>query len=307
MLDRLLSAVAAFYFAVMGVRLVRAVRLAIAVKRGKTVKITAEITDIKLKRLVSVKSAEAKYCLDNHEITGVMVGAFNGKISPNFDRAEAFGYCKPQLSRNICAERKAANASRRGLRGLSGAAGGSCRSNYFGGDAVMRLSTEYVVQLCFVFLLIAAACVAAAFDGAVRGIILLAIFVTASVLNIIRLARAAIFRRAVKAGNVIFRDAVIKAGFRPTGRIGSMRTAHAFAVFDDGGEPHITKITHMIGTCDETLHTGDRARIMLNSRDKSMFALSEKQVRGAVAAYAVYTAICVLFTAALVFGLVLMG
>lgn len=77
----LLGAAAAFYFAVMGVRLVRAIRLSFAVKRGKIVKITAEITDIKLKRLVSVKSAEAKYCLDNHEITGVMVGAFNGKIS----------------------------------------------------------------------------------------------------------------------------------------------------------------------------------------------------------------------------------
>lgn len=170
----------------------------------------------------------------------------------------------------------------------------------------MRLSTEYVVQLCFIFLLIAAACVAAAFEGAVRGFILLAVFVIASAANIIRLVRAVIFRRAVKAGEVIFRDAVIKAGFRPTGRIGSMRTAHAFAVFDDGGEP---RVTHMIGTCVETLHTGDYARIMLNSRDKSMFALSEngeKQVRGAVAAYAVYTSICVLFTAALAVGLVLM-
>lgn len=164
-------------------------------------------------------------------------------------------------------------------------------------------STEYVVEVCFIFLLIAAACVAAAFEGAVRGIIVLAIFFSASVLNIIRLVRAVIFRRAVKAGEVIFRDAVIKAGFRPTGRIGCLRTAHAFALFDDGGE---TRVTHMIGTCDETLHTGDRARIMLNSRDKSMFALEDKQVRGAVAAYAIYTAICVLFTAALAVCLILM-
>lgn len=166
-----------------------------------------------------------------------------------------------------------------------------------------KLSTEYVVQLCFIFLLIAAACVAASFSGIVRNIIVLFIFFTASVLNIIRLVQAVIFRRAVKAGEVIFREAVIKAGFRPTGRIGSLRTAHAFAVFDDGGEP---RVTHMIGTCDETLHTGDRARIMLNSRDKSMFALEEKQVRGAAAAYAVYTAICVLFTAALAVCLILM-
>lgn len=77
----LLGAAAAFYFAVMGVRLVRAIRLSIAVKRGKIVKITAEITDIKLKRLVSVKSAEAQYSIDERKITGVMVGAFNGKIS----------------------------------------------------------------------------------------------------------------------------------------------------------------------------------------------------------------------------------
>lgn len=166
-----------------------------------------------------------------------------------------------------------------------------------------KLSTEYVVEVCVIFLLIAAACVAASFDGVVRSAVVLFIFVTALVLNIIRLVRAVTFRRAVKAGNVIFRDAVIKAGFRPTGRMGSMRTAHAFAVFDDGGEK---RVTHMIGTCDETLHTGDRARIMLNSHDKSMFALSEKQVRGAVAAYAVYTAICVVFSAALAVCFVLM-
>lgn len=77
----LLGAAAAFYFAVMGVRLVRAIRLSIAVKRGKIVKITAEITDIKLKRLVSVKSAEAQYSIGGHKYTGQMVGAFNGKIS----------------------------------------------------------------------------------------------------------------------------------------------------------------------------------------------------------------------------------
>lgn len=77
----LLGAAAAFYFAVMGVRLVRAIRLSLAVKRGKIVKITAEITDIKLKRLTSVKSAEAQYSIDERKISGVMVGAFNGKIS----------------------------------------------------------------------------------------------------------------------------------------------------------------------------------------------------------------------------------
>lgn len=166
-----------------------------------------------------------------------------------------------------------------------------------------KLSTEYVVEVCFIFLLIAAACVAAGFGGVVRNVVVLSSFGVAAVLNIIRLVRAVKFRRAVKAGDVIFRDAVIKAGFRPTGRLGSMRTAHAFAVFDDGGEKHIT---HMIGTCDETLHTGDCVRIMLNSRDKSMFALEEKQVRGAVAAYAFCTAICVLFSAALAVCLILM-
>ncbi|MDE6731667.1 MAG: hypothetical protein K2J77_02165 [Oscillospiraceae bacterium] len=166
-----------------------------------------------------------------------------------------------------------------------------------------KLSTEFVVEACFIMLLIAAACVAAGFGGVVRSAVVLFIFATAAVLNIIRLVRAVIFRRAVKTGNVIFRDAVIKAGFRPTGVKSYNRTAHAFAVFDDGGE---TRVTHMIGTCDETLRTGDRARIMLNSRDKSMFALEEKQVRGAVAAYAFYTAICVLFSAALAVCFVLM-
>lgn len=169
-----------------------------------------------------------------------------------------------------------------------------------------KLSTEYVVEVCFIFLLIAAACVAAGFGGVARNVVLLSAFGAAAVLNIIRLVRAVKFRRAVKAGNVIFRDAVIKAGFRPTGRIGSLRTAHAFAVFDDGGE---TRVTNMIGTCDETLHTGDRARIMLNSRDKSMFVLSEngeKQVRGAVAAYAFFTVICCAFSAALAVCFVLM-
>lgn len=77
----LLGAAAAFYFSVIGVRLIRAIRLSIAVKRGKIVKITAEITDIKLKRLTSVKSAEASYSIGEKKITGQMVGAFNGKIS----------------------------------------------------------------------------------------------------------------------------------------------------------------------------------------------------------------------------------
>ncbi len=77
----LLGAAAAFYFSVIGVRLIRAIRLSIAVKRGKIVKITAEITDIKLKRLVSVKSAEAQYSIGELKYTGQMVGAFNGKIS----------------------------------------------------------------------------------------------------------------------------------------------------------------------------------------------------------------------------------
>ena len=77
----LLGAAYAFYFSVIGVKLVRAIRLSVAVKRGKIVKITAEITDFKLRRLTSVKSAEAQYSIDERKITGVMVGAFNGKIS----------------------------------------------------------------------------------------------------------------------------------------------------------------------------------------------------------------------------------
>lgn len=77
----LLGAAAAFYFSVIGVRLIRAIRLALAVKRGKTVVCSAEITDIKLRRLTSVKSAEAQYSIGERKITGQMVGMFNGKIS----------------------------------------------------------------------------------------------------------------------------------------------------------------------------------------------------------------------------------
>lgn len=79
--DLLLGAVAAFYLAVVGVKLIRAIRLALAVKRGKTVICSAEITDIKLRRLTSVKSAEAQYSIGERKITGQMVGMFNGKIS----------------------------------------------------------------------------------------------------------------------------------------------------------------------------------------------------------------------------------
>lgn len=153
-----------------------------------------------------------------------------------------------------------------------------------------KISAEYVIEVCFMLLCIALAAVAAGCGGNVRSIAVLSAFGVAAVMNIIRLVRAVKFRRAVKAGDVIFREAIIKAGFRPTRAVGINRTAHAFAVYDDGGEKHVT---HMIGTCDERLRTGDCVRIMLNSRDRSMFALSEKQVRGAVLAYAVFGAVTV--------------
>lgn len=166
-----------------------------------------------------------------------------------------------------------------------------------------KLSAEYVIEVCVIFLCVAVACVAAGCGGIVRSIAVLSVFGVAAVMNIIRLVRAVKFRRAVKAGDVIFREAIIKAGFRPTGAVGINRTAHAFAVYDDDGEK---RVTHMVGTCDERLRTGDCVRIMLNSRDRSMFALSEKQVRGAVLTYAVFGAVTVAAFAALLVGFVLM-
>ncbi|MDE6731668.1 MAG: DUF3592 domain-containing protein [Oscillospiraceae bacterium] len=77
----LLGAAYAFYFSVIGVKLVRALRLSLAIKRRNTVVCSAEITDIKLRRLTSVKSAEAQYSIGGHKYTGQMVGMFNGKIS----------------------------------------------------------------------------------------------------------------------------------------------------------------------------------------------------------------------------------
>lgn len=77
----LLGAAIAFYFSLIGVKLVRAIRLSLAIRRRNTVVCSAEITDIKLKRLTSVKSAEAQYSIGEHKYTGQMVGAFNGKIS----------------------------------------------------------------------------------------------------------------------------------------------------------------------------------------------------------------------------------
>lgn len=167
-----------------------------------------------------------------------------------------------------------------------------------------KIPAEYMIESCFIFLCVAVVCVAAGCGGVVRNITVLSAFGVAAVLNIIRLMRAVKFRRAVKAGDVIFREAIIKAGFRPMGAMGLNYTAHAFAVYNDGGEKNVT---HMIGTCDERLRTGDCVRIILDSRDRSMFALFEKQVRGAVDAYVFYTAICGLFSAAMTAAVLLSG
>ena len=76
----LAGAVFAFFAAVTGVKLIRAIKLLAAVKRGKTVKCNAEITGINLPGKVR-RSAEARYTLDGHEYTGQMVCAVNVKLS----------------------------------------------------------------------------------------------------------------------------------------------------------------------------------------------------------------------------------
>lgn len=74
------GAVFAFCAAVTGVKLIRAIKLLVAFKRGKTVMCNAEITDISLPGKVR-RSAEARYSIDGHEYTGQMVCALNVKIS----------------------------------------------------------------------------------------------------------------------------------------------------------------------------------------------------------------------------------
>lgn len=159
-------------------------------------------------------------------------------------------------------------------------------------------SMGYVIEVCVLFLGIAVLAAAVNFSGVVWHIAVLATFFAAAALNIIRLVRAVKFRRAVNAGDVIFCDAVLIACFRPTRNI--FRTANAVAVFDDGGEE---RVTHMIGVCDERLRRGDRVRIMQNSRDRSMFALTEKQVRGAVTAYTIFTIFAAVMVVVLAFAL----
>lgn len=160
-----------------------------------------------------------------------------------------------------------------------------------------KITMGYVIEVCVLFLGIAVLAIAVNFSGAVWHIAVLAMFFAAAVLNIIRLVRAVKFRRAVNAGDVIFCNAVLIACFRPTRSI--IRTANAVAVFDDSGEE---RVTHMIGTCDETFRRGDCVRIMLNSRDRSMFALTEKQVRGAVTAYTIFTILAAVMTMLLAFA-----
>lgn len=77
----LLCAVFAFYEAMFGVRLVRAIRLQTAVKRGKAVSRSAEITDLKFRKSTGVRSVEARYSVDGHEYTGQIVGAYGGMLS----------------------------------------------------------------------------------------------------------------------------------------------------------------------------------------------------------------------------------
>lgn len=77
----LLGAVFAFYEAMFGVRLVRAIRLQTAIRRGKAVSCSAEITDLKLRRTTGVRSVEAQYSVDGHEYTGQIVGMYGGMLS----------------------------------------------------------------------------------------------------------------------------------------------------------------------------------------------------------------------------------
>lgn len=161
-----------------------------------------------------------------------------------------------------------------------------------------KITAGYVIEVCVLFLGIAVLAAAVNLSGAAWHIVVLVTFFVAAVLNIIRLVRAVKFRRAVKAGDVIFCNAVIIACFRPPRSI--IRTANAVALFDDGGEE---RVTHMIGTCAETLRKGDCVRIMQNSRDRSMFALTEKQVRRAVTAYTIFTILAVVMVIVLAFAL----
>ncbi len=136
----------------------------------------------------------------------------------------------------------------------------------------------------------------------IKTVLVPAVFTIALALNIIRLVRAIMFRRALKDGRRVSCGGVVKLAFTPTGMRNPFATAHALAEYTVNGK---AVKGWMIGVYNERLKPDDRVKIIVNGRDPTMFAFSEKQVSTAVMNYSIFTAVSAVIEAANLFALFL--
>lgn len=148
-------------------------------------------------------------------------------------------------------------------------------------------------EVAFLLILIAVVFVCGSFTQ-IKSAVLTAVFLIALTLNIIRLVRAADFRRELKANRNINCSAVIKLAFSPTGSLNVFSTGHALAEYSVNGK---AVRGWMMGLYEGKLKPGDSRNVIVNKSIPTMFAFSEKQVSTAVMNYAVFTAISAILAA----------
>jgi len=155
---------------------------------------------------------------------------------------------------------------------------------------------QTVIEGAFLLLLIAVVFIGNSVGF--KGVFLSVIFGIVLALNIIRLVRAIMFRRALKDGRRVNCGGVVKLAFTPTGTRNPFATAHALAEYTVNGK---AVKGWMIGVHTERLKPDDRVKVIVNKRDPTMFAFSEKQVSTAVMNYSIFTAVSAVFEAASLF------
>ncbi len=159
----------------------------------------------------------------------------------------------------------------------------------------MQLVTE-----CAYLLVLIAVIFACCFTE-IKSAAVLGVYTLFLVLNIIRFVRAVKFRKAFSDKRTATCEGVIKLAFGPTGMRDILRTGHALAEYTVNSK---TVKGWMIGVYDERLRPEDRVKIIVNRRCPTMFAFSEKQVRGAVKTYGIFTILGVIAAVVLAWAFV---
>lgn len=133
-----------------------------------------------------------------------------------------------------------------------------------------------------------------------KTVIALIFFILMLALNIIRLVRAARFRRALRDKKVLKVTADIVSVHGIVGR-NYFTTRYASAKYNIDGKNVVGRM--ICSYLDGKLQKGQNAEVLVNRSFPNMFALSEKQIRHSFAEYLTY--VIVASAAVAVFGFIL--